>query len=79
MSWASAIGRLPRRLVRGAIRAYQLGVAPVMGPACRYEPSCSAYALTAVERHGVLRGSRLAMQRLARCHPLGGYGADPVP
>jgi putative membrane protein insertion efficiency factor len=61
------------------IRAYQIAISPVMGPACRYEPSCSTYAVVAIERYGVLRGSWLAMCRLFRCHPLGGFGMDPVP
>ena len=69
----------PQRLVAGAIRGYQLAIAPVLGPACRFEPSCSRYAAEAVERHGVARGSWLALRRLLRCHPLGGYGFDPVP
>lgn len=62
-----------------AIRAYQLLLAPLLGPACRYEPSCSRYAIEAVETHGVLRGAWLAVRRLGRCHPLGGHGYDPVP
>lgn len=70
---------LPQHLIGGAIRAYQLAVAPVLGPACRFEPSCSRYAAEAVERHGALRGSWLAMRRLGRCHPFGGCGLDPVP
>lgn len=69
----------PRRLVRGAIRGYQLGISPVFGPACRYEPSCSHYASEAVVRHGALRGSWLALRRLLRCHPWAGSGYDPVP
>jgi len=69
----------PRRALRGAIRGYQWVVSPWLGPACRYEPSCSHYASEAVERHGALRGSWLAVRRLCRCHPLGGSGFDPVP
>ena len=78
----SAVSRA-RRGSRGAavavIRGYQLAIAPTLGPSCRYEPSCSAYAAAAIERHGVLRGGWLALRRLARCHPLGGFGIDPVP
>ena len=70
---------IAQRAVGGAIYAYQLAVAPVLGPACRYEPSCSRYAVEAVERHGALRGSWLAVRRLCRCHPFGGCGLDPVP
>ena len=66
-------------LVRLGIRAYQLTVSPVLGPRCRYFPSCSDYALEAVEAHGVLRGGWLALRRVLRCHPLGGSGLDPVP
>jgi len=61
------------------IRAYQLLLAPVLPPSCRYYPSCSHYAAEAVERHGPWRGGVLALRRLARCHPWGGGGYDPVP
>ena len=66
-------------LLRGLIRGYQLFVSPVLGPSCRYLPSCSDYAATAVERHGALVGSWLTLKRLLRCHPWGGSGYDPVP
>ena len=62
-----------------AIRLYQLLLAPLLGPACRYEPSCSRFAAEAIERHGLVRGSWLSARRLSRCHPLGGHGYDPVP
>jgi putative membrane protein insertion efficiency factor len=71
--------RWPRRLIQLAIQAYQAGIAPVLGPACRYEPSCSHFASEAVEKHGALRGSWLAVQRISRCHPWAGSGYDPVP
>jgi len=61
------------------IRAYQVLVSPVIGPACRFAPSCSQYALEAVARYGVIKGSGLAVRRLLRCHPWGGGGFDPVP
>lgn len=61
------------------IRVYQFGVSPVLPPACRFHPSCSAYAYDAVEKWGFWRGIGLAAWRLARCHPLGGHGFDPVP
>ncbi|HXK24882.1 MAG TPA: membrane protein insertion efficiency factor YidD [Myxococcota bacterium] len=61
------------------IRVYQIALAPALGPACRFEPSCSRYAAEAVERHGAARGSWLALRRVLRCHPLGGSGFDPVP
>jgi hypothetical protein len=71
--------KLARSLVGGAIRGYQLVVSPMLGPACRFEPSCSHYAAEAVERHGVVRGAWLALRRLLRCQPFGGCGYDPVP
>jgi putative membrane protein insertion efficiency factor len=71
-----------RTLIRslcGLIRAYQLLLAPVLPPSCRYYPSCSHYAAEAIERHGALHGLHLAARRLSRCHPWGGSGYDPVP
>lgn len=68
-----------RALLRILIRTYQLLVSPLLGPRCRFYPSCSQYALEAVARHGALRGSWLALRRLARCHPLHAGGYDPVP
>ncbi|HEY8516666.1 MAG TPA: membrane protein insertion efficiency factor YidD [Candidatus Binatia bacterium] len=70
---------LPAKLLRALLRVYQLVVSPLLGPACRYVPSCSEYAREAIERHGAARGSLLALRRLGRCHPLGGSGFDPVP
>lgn len=61
------------------IRLYQWLVSPLLPAACRFEPSCSHYAYEAVRRHGALRGGGLALRRLARCHPYGGCGLDPVP
>jgi uncharacterized protein len=61
------------------LRAYQLVVAPLLGPTCRFAPSCSAYAMEAIRRHGPLAGSRLALRRLGRCHPWNRGGYDPVP
>jgi len=66
-------------LLRGLIRAYQFLVSPVLPPACRYLPTCSEYAADALLAHGAARGSWLALRRLARCHPWGGSGYDPVP
>ena len=66
-------------VLRGAIRFYQLTLAYFFVGACRYEPSCSAYAAEAVARHGALRGGWLAAHRLCRCGPWGGQGFDPVP
>jgi uncharacterized protein len=66
-------------VIDGLIRLYQLTVAPVLGPHCRYLPSCSDYAREAVRAHGPAYGSWLALRRVCRCHPLGGSGLDPVP
>jgi len=61
------------------IRAYRLLLSPWLGHACRFQPSCSAYAIEALETHGPLRGLWLTLNRLARCNPWGGSGYDPVP
>ena len=65
--------------LRGLIRAYQLLISPLLPPSCRFMPSCSAYALEAIEVHGPLHGGWLALRRVGRCHPWGGSGFDPVP
>ena len=62
-----------------AVRGYQLLVSPLLPPACRFLPTCSEYAAEAIARHGAWRGIILASRRLARCHPWGGSGYDPVP
>ncbi len=61
------------------VRAYRLILSPWVGFNCRYQPTCSAYALEALEKHGALKGSALAAARICRCHPWGGSGYDPVP
>jgi hypothetical protein len=66
-------------LLLGLLRGYQLLLSPLIGPACRFAPSCSEYAREAIALHGPGRGSWLALRRLSRCHPLGGAGFDPVP
>ena len=67
------------RIVLALIRGYQLLFSSMFAGSCRYVPSCSAYATEAVHRHGAVRGTALTLGRLARCHPLGGHGYDPVP
>ncbi len=69
---------MPTRVLVGLVRLYQAARAGRASP-CRYDPTCSAYAATALERHGAARGAWLAARRLARCHPWGGFGPDPVP
>jgi putative membrane protein insertion efficiency factor len=66
-------------LIRLLLRSYQLTVSPLLGPRCRFYPSCSQYALDAVASHGSLRGSLMALRRVLRCHPWHAGGYDPVP
>jgi uncharacterized protein len=68
-----------RKVLLLMIRGYQLAISPLLGPRCRFYPSCSCYAHTAVERFGVLRGLVLSVRRIARCHPFCSGGYDPVP
>jgi hypothetical protein len=67
------------KVLIAAVRAYQVVLSPFVGGACRFEPSCSEYAIEALARHGAWRGARLALKRVASCHPLGRAGFDPVP
>lgn len=73
------IRRLPGRLLIGLIRLYRLAISPLLGPCCRFYPSCSAYAEEAIERHGVFAGLLLGARRVLRCHPFHPGGYDPVP
>jgi uncharacterized protein len=61
------------------VRGYQVAISPLLPSSCRYYPSCSAYAVEALERHGAIRGSWLAIRRIVRCHPFKPGGYDPVP
>ena len=67
------------RLLILIARGWQIGPSLILPPSCRYTPSCSAYAIEALRRYGAARGSWLAIKRIARCHPWGGHGFDPVP
>jgi len=60
-------------------RGWQMGPSRMLPPSCRYQPSCSAYAITALQRYGAAKGGWLALKRIMRCHPWGGQGLDPVP
>jgi putative membrane protein insertion efficiency factor len=68
-----------RRLAMVTIRVYQLAISPLLGPCCRFHPSCSRYMYTAIQRFGVFRGMWLGMKRVGRCHPFHEGGYDPVP
>ncbi len=67
------------RIIKLPIYAYRLILSPWVGMHCRYQPTCSAYALEALEKHGAIKGTWLAMRRIGRCHPFGSHGYDPVP
>jgi uncharacterized protein len=73
------VDELPKRGLIGLITIYQNTVGPALPRACRYEPSCSRYAQQAINRYGAAKGVWLAVKRLARCGPWGGFGYDPVP
>lgn len=67
------------RILIGAVRLYQLAISPWTPASCRFTPTCSAYAIGALQEHGALRGTWLTLRRIGRCHPWGGSGYDPVP
>ncbi len=71
--------RFARLALLGLIHFYRLALSPILPPACRFEPSCSRYALEAIRLHGAWRGAWLALRRIARCHPFCLGGFDPVP
>jgi uncharacterized protein len=78
-AWRQRLHHLPRRGLAGLVRGYRYFLKPWLGNACRFEPTCSAYALEALQRHGALRGSALAGWRILRCQPWCEGGCDPVP
>jgi len=73
------VWHLPRRIILGMIRGYQLLISPVLPPSCRFTPSCSEYTRQAVAKHGAVKGTWLGVRRLLRCHPFHPGGYDPVP
>jgi putative membrane protein insertion efficiency factor len=70
---------IPKRLMLGAIRFYRRQISPSLPPSCRFTPTCSAYALEAIERYGALKGGGMAIWRILRCNPFHPGGYDPVP
>ena len=66
-------------LLRGLVRLYQWTISPILAPRCRFLPTCSEYAIDAIDRHGPFAGGWLALKRIARCHPWADWGYDPVP
>lgn len=79
------MNRLLTGMAHLLIRAYQVGISPMKNAlfgvpvTCRFQPTCSTYAMEAIDRHGVVCGGAMAVRRLCRCHPWGGFGTDPVP
>ena len=71
------VARLPRRLLMVLVRGYQLVISPHFPSSCNFTPTCSAYAIQALEKYGALKGTILAVHRILRCHPWGGHGFDP--
>lgn len=68
-----------KRVLIIAVRVYRYAISPFMAPCCRFHPSCSTYALEAIERHGALKGTWYSIRRIGRCHPFNPGGYDPVP
>ena len=75
----SAVSRALARPLIGLVRFYRVALSPWLGMNCRFQPTCSSYAIEALQEHGALKGGWLALRRIARCHPWGGSGYDPVP
>ncbi|MEC8743794.1 MAG: membrane protein insertion efficiency factor YidD [Candidatus Puniceispirillaceae bacterium] len=72
-------GKLFGKILIGVITLYRLFVSPLLGTNCRFQPSCSAYGIEAITRHGALKGGWLTVRRISKCHPWGASGYDPVP
>jgi len=83
MTLTTLIRRAATRALQAPVLVYRYTLSPLIGPVCRFQPTCSAYALEALERHGPVKGSWLTLRRLSRCHPIawlgGSEGHDPVP
>ena len=73
------IKKITQKILIGLVRFYQHAISPALPPSCRYTPTCSTYAIQALQKHGPIKGSWLAAKRISRCHPWGGKGYDPVP
>lgn len=78
-SGVNTLSRLPQKILVTLVKGYRLLLSPALGSSCRFEPSCSAYSLQALQQHGAAKGSYLTLYRLARCHPWCNGGYDPVP
>lgn len=76
---ANAVSRMLAWPLIILVRCYRVAISPWLGIHCRFQPSCSSYAIEALQQHGILRGSWMAVKRIGRCHPWGGSGYDPVP
>jgi len=76
---ANAVSKLLAWPLIQLVRLYRVAISPWLGANCRFDPTCSSYAIEALQRHGILKGGWLAMRRIGRCHPWGGSGYDPVP
>lgn len=76
---AVTLSRLPQKTLVALVKGYRLLLSPWLGSSCRFEPTCSAYSLQALQQHGAARGSYLTLYRVARCHPWCSGGYDPVP
>lgn len=75
----ATIGKACRKVCIALIKIYQIVLSPLLGPRCRFYPSCSSYSIEAIEKHGVVRGAFYMFKRILRCHPFSAGGLDPVP